>query len=237
MDNRRRRYVPLDVYTAFGKTGTHLLKKWGMEGLCTWHLLLAAAKREPIQGTFTYVTDVEAWAKLGAAATLFTVDEFFAFTGRIKQTRKTRVGRIKNVEITQWGDWNKAFERQTEAEKKSRTRPQNTGDNPPTTPGQHRDDTATEGEVELEDEVTKGRLVVSYADLPSEKQRLTDKILRWCGDDADIGTTTVLAGLAARLPEGSIAKVAESCLSKDHVLNRARYAAGSLKLEIEERAA
>lgn len=107
-DNRRRPYVPMDVLVAFDDFGTALIEKWGMEGICTWMLFLASCKREPIQGTFTYTTDEEAWGKIGAAATLLTLDEFFRFTGRWKKTSKTRSGRIKYVKITPklWDKWN-----------------------------------------------------------------------------------------------------------------------------------
>ena len=107
-DQRRRPYVPMDVFVAFDDFGTALVEKWGMEGICCWMLFLAACKREPNQGTFTYTTDEEAWGKIGAQATLFTLDEFFRLTGRWKKTSKTRSGRIKHVVVTPklWEKWN-----------------------------------------------------------------------------------------------------------------------------------
>jgi hypothetical protein len=235
VDNRRRRYVPMDVYAAFGKTGTKLLQKWGMEGLCAWLLLLAAAKREPTQGTFTYATDAEAWAKVGAQPVAFTFQEFVTYTGRLKQTRKTQVGRIKHVEITQWGQWNKDWDRQHAADEKARSRAQNTPYKPPTQPGRSPDVSWTEVEVDLEVEgESKGSLVVRGDDLPFEKQQKITKLLRWCGDDADTGTAHVLAGIGGRLHEGGLAKVLESCLQATNVKDRAAYAVAALKCELKE---
>src|SRR5690348_12019356 len=90
----RGRYVPVDVYIASRPFGVKLQARWGMEGLCVWMLLLAAAKREYPQGTFTYASEAEAWAKLGATASSFTFGEFITWCGRSKQTRKTCSGRV-----------------------------------------------------------------------------------------------------------------------------------------------
>lgn len=117
----------MDVLVAFDDFGTALIEKWGMEGICTWMLFLASCKREPIQGTFTYTTDEEAWGKLGAVATLLSLDEFFRFTGRWKKTSKTRSGRIKYVTVTPklWNKWN------TRPGRNPSKSPQNTDRKPP----------------------------------------------------------------------------------------------------------
>lgn len=146
MDGRRRRYVPLDVNVAFGRTGGKLLTKFGNEGLFTWMLLLAAAKKETPQGTFTYTSDPEAWTKLGGIPTAFTLDEFFVFTGQLKKTRRTRTGRVQHVSIRGWEQWNKAWETQVARERSASKRAQITrriGE-------EHANDTSTEGEYEGE---------------------------------------------------------------------------------------
>ena len=121
-DHRRRPYVPLDVMVAFEDFGTALAEKWGMEGLCAWMLFLAACKREAIQGTFTYTTEAEGWGKLGAQASLFTLADFFRFTGRWKKTSKRRSGRINYVTVVPklWNKWN------TTNPQNPRKRPSNT---------------------------------------------------------------------------------------------------------------
>lgn len=126
LDGRRRRYVPVDTLVAFSPFGSKLYDKWAMEGLCTWMLLLAAAKREPVQGVFTYTSEAEAWTKLGATATSFTFDAFLTFCGRNKQTRKRHSGRITYVTLTSWAQWNKAYKTQQDDERNPSTPPQNT---------------------------------------------------------------------------------------------------------------
>jgi hypothetical protein len=106
-DKRRSRYVPLDVFVAFDEFGSKLIEKWGMEGLCCWMLLLAAAKREVTQGLFTYTSEDEAWSKLGARPDNVSLDEFLRFAGQCKKTKKTRQGRVTYVQIRKWEKWNR----------------------------------------------------------------------------------------------------------------------------------
>lgn len=149
---KKDRYVPIDVNVAFKRFGTKLQAKWGMEGLCAWMLLLAAAKREPAQGVFTYTSEPEAWTKLGATATGFGFNEFITFCGRNKQTRRTVSGRVNYIEITGWKQWNDSFKRQADAQRKSSKRAHSTR----TQNGHVTDIFATEvdNEVEGENEVT-----------------------------------------------------------------------------------
>lgn len=152
IDERRDQYVPLDSQIAFKRTGEALLKKWDMEGLCAWMLLLAAAKREPVQGTFTFASDAEAWSKIGAQPVGFTLDEFLTFLGRRKQTSRRRHGRLTYLEITNWGRWNAIFKRRRDAAQKSRKRGDPEPDIEATENGQASDIEATEVESEGERE-------------------------------------------------------------------------------------
>lgn len=156
MDKRRRQYVPLFTGFAVEGTGQKLLGKFGKDGLITWVCVLAAAKRSRDQGTFNYVSEDGGWHELGLGyphtPTGFTLDEFFTFTGQLKKTRKRRVGQLSHVEITGWGEWNKAWDREVEADRKSSKRAQNTPDNVPPIPGRNTDETPTEVEVESEGE-------------------------------------------------------------------------------------
>lgn len=152
IDGRRSRYVPVDVLVAFSPFGTKLVDRWGMEGLCAWMLLLAAAKREPVQGTFTYTSEAEAWTKLGATASGFTFDEFVTLCGRAKQTKKTHCGRVVYVEIRGWKRWNEAFAREEASQRMSRKRAQNTRTVDERSAHDTRTEVETETEVEVEDE-------------------------------------------------------------------------------------
>jgi hypothetical protein len=126
VDARRRQWIAVDTEIAHGPEGTKLLDRWGMEGLCTWLLLLAAAKREMNPGTFTYVTDVEAWSKLGAHAHGFTLDEFFWYTGRLGLTKKTRHGRVAIVELMGWERWQNASRKLRDRAQKASKRAEKT---------------------------------------------------------------------------------------------------------------
>jgi len=109
MDGRRRQWLPLSSEFPFDKTGTRLQEELGIAGPLVWVYLLTAAKRSDIQGWFTYTTDDEAWRNLGVAnpaAVGFTLDDFFTLTGRLKKTARRRRGRITDVRITAWEEWN-----------------------------------------------------------------------------------------------------------------------------------
>lgn len=148
MDGRRRRYVPLDINIAFGKLGEKLLTRFGNEGLFIWMLLLPAAKKETPQGTFTYTSEPEAWTKLGAIATSVTLNEFFTFTGQLKKTRRTCVGRVQHVSIRGWEQWNKVWETEAARERSARKRAETTR----TVPELSARVISTEGEGEYEGE-------------------------------------------------------------------------------------
>lgn len=139
MDRRRRQYVPISSRIAFTRTGTALLDRWDMEGLCAWMLFLAACKRELVQGELVYTSDEEAWTKIGAEPKAFTLDEFFSFTGRLKQTRRTRHGRITYAICTRWKEWNNTVTTELKREQKSRSRGENAGDIPDTLSGHEGD--------------------------------------------------------------------------------------------------
>lgn len=205
---KRRRYVPMDVNVAFGRFGTKLEAKWGMEGLCTWMLLLAAAKREPAQGTFTYTSEAEAWTKIGATATRFSFNEFITFCGRGKQTRRTVSGRVSYVEITGWTDWNNEFRQQADSEQKSRKRAHSRPDTLPTDCRQFTDTLPTEVEVEVEaeseSETAVGRLPISL-----EKRLELEKMLPYL-HDRDEGSLSVLESSAVKVSLAGVCKVRES---------------------------
>lgn len=127
-DGRRRRWIPLSVEFPFDKTGTHLQEEFGPAGLAVWVAMLTAAKRAPIQGTFSYTTESEAWEKLGILEPPFGFDEFVKFTGRIKKTRKRRRGRITDVQITAWEQWNNTEKSEITRARNARSKRENTGD-------------------------------------------------------------------------------------------------------------
>lgn len=106
VDGRRRRWIPLSVEFPFDKTGTRLQEEFGPAGLAVWVALLTAAKRAHVQGQFSYTTEEEAWRNLGISGVEFSFDEFLRVSGQLKNTRKRRRGRITDVQITAWEEWN-----------------------------------------------------------------------------------------------------------------------------------
>ncbi len=79
-------------------------------------------KREPVQGTFTYASEAEAWSKIGATPVGFTLDEFLTVLGRRKQTSRRTHGRLTYLSITNWGRWNAIHKRRRDAAAKSAAR-------------------------------------------------------------------------------------------------------------------
>lgn len=104
----KRRWIPLSTDFPHDKTGTRLQEEFGPAGIGIWVALLTAAKRAHVQGQFSYRSEEGAWTELGIIDPPCTLEEFLAVTGRMKKTRKRRRGRITDVQITVWEQWNNA---------------------------------------------------------------------------------------------------------------------------------
>lgn len=104
----KRRWIPLSTEFPHDKTGTRLQEEFGPAGLAVWVALLTAAKRAHVQGTFSYRSEEGAWQELGIVEPGFSLADFFKVTGHMKQTRRRRRGRITDVQITAWEEWNEA---------------------------------------------------------------------------------------------------------------------------------
>jgi hypothetical protein len=217
-DKRRRRYVPVDAFLAFGPFGVALKNKWGMEGLCAWMLLLAAAKREPEQGIFTFTSEPEAWTKLGAIPTAFTLKEFLSFCGHHKQTRRRCSGGITYVSITGWAQWNKAWNRQQEGSQNPSKQAQNTTGDAPEMHLEYTGDTTPEyeaeheAELEYEQEPEPAAVVATqFTSLPiSIEKRMELAKMRPYLHDWDDRSLGVLEKFAGDVSFGQVCKVRES---------------------------
>lgn len=151
-DRRRRQYVPIAVHFGTGMTGNRIQKDYGLEGLGVWALLIAACKRSPVQGTFIWLGEGDAWMKLGIIAgrePAFTFEDFVTTLGKIRQARTRRVGGQLETTLTRFFDWNNNVRRESEAERKRRKRAQNTADDAAPI---LRTIVRTEGEGEYEEE-------------------------------------------------------------------------------------
>lgn len=107
-----------------------LLERFGPAGVALFMAFLCGCKRNHIQGRISYRNEWEALEKLGIAVVQladndglpFTLDEFWEFTGKYKQTRRTRQGHTWNVFATGWEDWQQSKNRLVTAERKRRSR-------------------------------------------------------------------------------------------------------------------
>lgn len=125
-----QRYARVDVEFMHKRTARKLLDELGLGGPLVFLALILKAKDGAVPGVFTYTSEAAAWEKLGLEGVEvgFTLDEFLKVTGRLKQTSRTPVGRLMNVQLTRYADWQKDAKRYEEAVKKARTRAHSTGD-------------------------------------------------------------------------------------------------------------
>lgn len=132
-----RRWLAIDA-DMFGKQFIDdLYDTFGWAGIGTWTAFLCACKRSRTPGRVSFISEADARAQLGIIGydlvdnhgDSWTLDVFWTFTGRKKQTRKTSHGRIKNVSATHWERWQDDARMQTERERKRRQRAQKCPEN------------------------------------------------------------------------------------------------------------
>lgn len=209
MDGRRRRWFAADGWFPHGATAQRIYQQFGRDGLLVWHLFLCACKRGIPEGTFSYTCEEAGFAQLGLGnpqdRPQFTLEAFFKFTGRIKQTRSTRSGQVKDVCSTNWQQWQSTRKRAT------------SGDELPATDS---DSDSDKDILRAEDRPEKdltvlplaapnGALQVLGTDRIESYQRLLDRVGK-----GDGGTPRVLQGLCKKLPSERIDEVAERYASR-----------------------
>jgi hypothetical protein len=125
-----RRWIVLDADFFANHFTDRILERFGPAGVCLFVALLCAAKRGRIQGQITYASDAEAVDILGlrnlplvnSAGDKWTLDDFWKFTGTQKQTSRSTRGRVKNVKVTGWSQWQETLTREKAAERMRRLR-------------------------------------------------------------------------------------------------------------------
>jgi hypothetical protein len=108
IDGRRRSWFACSVDILHSATGTKLQDELGPAAVACWIGLLAAAKRSPNEGRLSFSSEAEAWQLIGITRPEdlgFTFEDLLKTLGTQKQTRKTRRGRVTNVVVTHWEDW------------------------------------------------------------------------------------------------------------------------------------
>lgn len=136
-------WIVIDVHYFGSPLAVALWDRFGSMGPVLFIAFLCACKRSRTPGQITYMSDVEALQDMGIPARLlvdddgtpWTLDDFWTLTGRMKNTKRTSRGRVRNVRATHWERWQQNADRVEGREKKRRQRAQNQGDNPGTTLG------------------------------------------------------------------------------------------------------
>lgn len=255
MDGRRRRWFSLSALYPHGETARRIQGKFGRDGLLVWILFLAACKRSPIQeGSFSYTSEDAAWTELGLVdpedRPAFSLDEFWKFTGRLKQTRRTRSGHVVNVTATHWKEWQDASKRSLEAERKSRKRGEKTADvsgldsdsdsDPDRDQDRDKNLRAAGGEpaasIEREISSALGAPRGALENLGSDRIRAFESLIdRVAGGDP--GTPRVLETMCKRLPadriDAVVAKFHRRRVPAGVVVNELKKARKEYEAEIE----
>lgn len=129
-----RRWIVLDADFFANHFTDRILDRFGPAGVCLFVALLCSAKRSRIQGQITYASDSEAFDILGLRklelvdkdGAAWTLDDFWKFTGTQKQTSRTTRGRVKNVKVTSWSQWQETLTREMAADRMRRLRGEST---------------------------------------------------------------------------------------------------------------
>lgn len=128
-----RQWLAFDAYF-FGKPfPIELQERFGPTGVVLFIGFLCACKRSHPQGQISYMSDTEALHQMGLDDCLlidndgekWSLDAFWTFTGRMKQTKKTTRGRVRNVKSTHWERWQDVARRDMAAERQRRSRAKN----------------------------------------------------------------------------------------------------------------
>jgi hypothetical protein len=156
-----RRWIVLDADFFANHFTDRILERFGPAGVCLFVALLCAAKRSRTQGHISYASDAEALDILGlrnlplanSSGDKWTLDDFWKFTGTQKQTSRTYRGRVKNVKVTNWSQWQESLTREFAAQRQRRWRATNGRDNPVTANEQVRDSRVTD--IDLDNDIDK----------------------------------------------------------------------------------
>lgn len=125
-----RRWIVLDADFFTNPFADRLLGEFGPAGLCVWIALLCAAKRSRIQGEVNYSSDTEARYVLSIndielvnhLGVPWALNDLWALTGKMKQTRIKRHGRQIKLKVTNWSQWQETLTREMAAERMRRSR-------------------------------------------------------------------------------------------------------------------
>ncbi|MFH2072608.1 MAG: hypothetical protein ABIJ75_07155 [Actinomycetota bacterium] len=147
-----------------GDLSTRLQEEFGPVGPLVWVALLAAAKRSPVQGRFTYTTVREAWDLLGFIEPVdnFDLEGLWRRLGQLKKTRRTRHGRVTNITVTRWKEWNDPESTRLRDQRNPRSGGRNTGETPANSCVEDGSDSDSESESDIDSD-SKADLLLNRA--------------------------------------------------------------------------
>lgn len=119
MDGRKRTWLAMDVQYYDAPLAVGIRDRFGIVGVVVFDAFLRACKRSSIEGQISYssvpdflnVVGLPALELVDEQGTAWELDALWTYLGRMKNTSKTRSGRITYVKSTRWGRWQNARSR------------------------------------------------------------------------------------------------------------------------------
>lgn len=203
---RRRAWFALDVEFMHSNLAKRLLEQFDFAGPVVWVAFLGACSTSRDRGTFAFHNESHGWVHLGLDYPItprFTLDEFFAFTGKLKQTRCERRGTSRSVRCNNWEHWQEDHRRQKESERSAWKRGTNSATDEPdsSTEISLQNSTATEQDITAPD---KFAMPISV-----DKELEIVKIVAAL-KDTDQGTLAAVTDAARGVSFGGIRRVRDS---------------------------
>lgn len=155
---RPRCYIRWDADFLGDDLGAALYDRFGSAGIALFLGFMAACKRNLVAGQMSYGSDGDLLAQVGLPGLrlvnedgeAWTVDEFWTWLGHMKQTRRTRRGRLSHVVATRWTQWQSDWNTAEARERKRRSRGAKARDTSVTETGQVRDESVTQIQIQRE---------------------------------------------------------------------------------------
>ena len=140
VDGRKSRWIAWDAYFLDSPLGLAVFDRFGAVGVALFAGFLSGCKKNHIQGEISFASDVEALNLMGLPGLHlvnnegqpFELSDFWRCLGEHHTTRQRRRGRVLTVTSTKWDKWQKGYGRETDAERKRRSRTGNAADEPQT---------------------------------------------------------------------------------------------------------
>ncbi len=113
MDGRKRTWLAMDVQYYDSNLAIGIREKFGVVGVVVFDAFLRACKRSSIEGQIAYASLPDFLHMIGLPGLElvdeqgrgWSLDALWTYLGRMKNTSRTRSGRITYVRSTRWERW------------------------------------------------------------------------------------------------------------------------------------